>query len=75
MYQMEKEIMSSGLDVTALRAPILVDEPVNGKYRVIENEDYLERLQISRTDLAKFLIGELENRRWNNRVIAIADDV
>ena len=74
MYQMEKEIMSSGLDVTALRAPILVDEPVNGKYRVIENEDYLERLQISRTDLAKFLIGELENRRWNNRVIAIADD-
>ena len=41
---------------------------------VIENEDYLERLQISRTDLAKFLIGELENRRWNNRVIAIADD-
>lgn len=74
MHQMEQEVMASGLDAMLLRAPILVDEPVTGKYRVIENEDYLERLQVSRTDLAKFLIGELESRRWNNRIIAIADD-
>ena len=70
---MEQEVIDSGLDVTVLRAPILVDEPVTGDIRVLETEDYLERLQISRTDLAKFMINELTEGRWVNRVIAIAD--
>ena len=74
MYLMEQEVMASGLDVLVLRAPILVDEPVTGDCRVLESEDYLQRLQISRTDLAKFLIAELTERRWVNRVIAIADN-
>jgi hypothetical protein len=72
---MEQEVMDSGLDVTMLRAPRLTDGPLTAKYHVMEEENYLERLEISRADLAHFLIGELENRRWNNRVIAIANNV
>jgi putative NADH-flavin reductase len=73
MFLMEKEVMDSGLDVTMLRAPMLTDGPLTEDYRVIEEENYLEKLQISRADLAHFILGELGNRQWNNRVIAIAD--
>lgn len=73
MFLMEQEVMDSGMDVTVLRAPILYDGPRTGAYRVIEDENYLEELRISRADVAHFLLNELANRRWNNRVIAIAD--
>lgn len=72
MHQMEREVMDSDLDVTVVRAPILTEEPATDDYRILETEDYLERLEISRADLARFLVGELENRHWNKRVIAIA---
>lgn len=74
MYQMEQEVMDSGLDVTMLRAPMLTDGPSTGEYHVMEEENYLNKLEISRADLAHFLIGELEQRQWNNRVIAVAND-
>jgi putative NADH-flavin reductase len=74
MFAMEHEVMGSGLDVTVLRAPILTDGPLTEKYNVMEDENYLDRLEISRADLAHFLLGELENRQWNNRVIAVFND-
>jgi putative NADH-flavin reductase len=74
MYQMELQVMSSGLDVTVLRAPYLVDEGVPGKYHVIEEENYPVGINITRSNLANFLVNELENRQWDNRVIAVAAD-
>ena len=74
MYQMELQVMDSGLDVTVLRAPYLVDEGVPGKYHVIEDETYPVGINITRSNLAKFLVDELENRQWDNRVIAVAAD-
>ena len=60
MYEMEHEVMGSGLEVTVLRAPILTDGLQTGQYEIMEEENYLERLEISRADLAHFLIGELQ---------------
>lgn len=74
MYQMELQVMDSGLDVTVLRAPYLVDEGAPGKYHVIEDETYPVGINITRSNLAKFLVDELEDRQWNNRVIAVAAD-
>lgn len=72
MYQMEKEVMDSDLDVTVLRAPILTDGPATGSWRVLEAEDYLDRLEISRADIARFILDEVEAPHWNRRVIAVA---
>lgn len=73
MFQMEQELTASGMDVTILRAPLLYDGPQTGNYFVMEDEDYLAVLRISRADIAHFLLSELENDRWMNRVITIAD--
>lgn len=73
MYAMEREVIDSGLDVTMLRAPILYDGPLTGQYRILEEETYLDRLQIARADVAHFLIGEMTTGAWINRVIAIAE--
>jgi putative NADH-flavin reductase len=73
MFEMEGEVMASGLDVTVLRAPILYDGPITGRYRVLEEENYLDKLQIARADVAHFLLGEMTANAWVNRVIAIAE--
>jgi putative NADH-flavin reductase len=72
MYEMEQQVMSSGLDVTVLRAPYLVDGPCTGEYRYIEDETYPVGINITRANLAHFLVNELENNKWVNRVVAIA---
>ncbi len=73
MYEMEREVLDSGLDVTILRAPILTDGPEANDYRVFQEENYLERQEISRVDLASFIIGELDSPQWKNKVIAVAN--
>ena len=73
MFEMEGEVMASSLDITVLRAPILYDGPITGQYRVLEEENYLDKLQIARADVAHFLLGEMTSNAWVNRVIAIAE--
>jgi uncharacterized protein YbjT (DUF2867 family) len=73
MFQMEQEVMASGLDVTMLRAPLLYDGPATGSYSILETESYLNPLRISRSDVAQFLIDESTANQWVNRTIAIAD--
>lgn len=74
MYQMELQVMNSGLDVTVLRAPFLVDGPCSEDYRVIEDETYPIGIKITRSSLAHFLINELSANAWVNRVIAVAEN-
>ncbi|MGI9289937.1 MAG: NAD(P)-dependent oxidoreductase [Gammaproteobacteria bacterium] len=74
MHQMEQEVLQSGLDVTVLRAPILTNGIRTGRYKIMEEENYLERLEITREDLASFIFDELEGRHWNQRVITVHSD-
>jgi putative NADH-flavin reductase len=73
MYEMELQVLDSGLDVTVLRAPFLIDGPVTGKYDVIAEENYPNGIRVSRADVAHFLLNELEQNAWVNRIVAIAD--
>jgi len=72
MFEMESQVMGSGLDTTVLRAPYLVDGPADGDYRVIEDENYPVGTKITRSNLAQFLVKELDNPLWTGRVIAVA---
>jgi len=74
MYQMEKDLQASDLDITILRAPMLYNGPCRKDYRVIADESYLNVLKISRADLAHFLLDDLDNGRWVNHTIAVADN-
>jgi len=73
MFEMEREVMASGLDVTVLRAPILHDGPTTGQYQIMEDENYLDKLQIARADVAHFLLAEMTAGAWINRVIAVTE--
>jgi len=71
MYEMELQVMDSGLDVTVLRAPYLVDGPADGDYYVEEQENYPVGVKISRANLAHFLINEVSENLWVRKVIAV----
>jgi len=71
MHDMEQQVMGSGLDVTVLRAPYLVEGPADGDYYVEEQENYPVGIKITRANLAHFLINELDSSQWNKRVIAV----
>jgi putative NADH-flavin reductase len=73
MYEMELQIADSGLDYTLLRAPFLVDGPATGKYNVVEDETYPVGIQITRSNLAHFLIHEMVDNAWVKRRIAVVD--
>lgn len=73
MFQMEQEVAASGLDYTLVRAPMLYDGKKTGHYQILEDENYLEVLRISRADIAHFLLGETTSNQWLNRTITIAD--
>lgn len=74
MYQMELQLMDSGLDVSVIRAPYLVEGPFDGNYHTIEEEDYPLGVTITRPNLAHFLVAELERNEWVNRIVAVAAD-
>ena len=71
MFQMENEVIDSGLDATVVRAPMLHNKSASGTYRVLETEDYEEALSISRGDLANFLFDELEKGTWTGKTVAV----
>jgi putative NADH-flavin reductase len=73
MYEMELQIADSGLDYTILRAPFLVDGPCTGVYNVVEDETYPVGIQITRANLAHFLIHEMVENAWVKRRIAVVD--
>jgi len=74
MFEMEEQLAASEFDVTILRAPLLYDGPSKQDYRVIENEDYLNVLTISRADIAHFLLEDLDTGLWANMRITVADN-
>ncbi|MCU0664146.1 MAG: NAD(P)H-binding protein [Myxococcota bacterium] len=72
----ERAIMGSRLEWTIVRPCTLVDEPPHGSWRVIENpRQRVGNAKLCRTDLAAFLVDELENRRYVRRAVSITGPV
>jgi putative NADH-flavin reductase len=68
----EKAIMASSLDWTIVRPGNLVDEPVLGAWKVVEDpKQNLGRPVISRTDLAAFLLEELVASRYMKKAVSL----
>jgi putative NADH-flavin reductase len=63
----EGEIRKSGLDWTIVRPTILTDGPATGAIRVLTDLTDLHGGSIARADVARFLVTELEERRWAGR--------
>lgn len=71
----EDEIRKSGLDWTIVRPTNLTDGPLTDKVRVLTDMTDFHGGSISRSDVARFLVTELEERRWDGHapVITSAD--
>jgi hypothetical protein len=54
----ENVFVNSGLDVCIVRPPLLTNEKYEGKGKIVE--DHFGNRSISRADLAKFLVDEIE---------------
>jgi uncharacterized protein YbjT (DUF2867 family) len=67
----EDEIRKSGLDWTIVRPTILTDSPATGNIRALTDLTDFHGGSIARADVARFLITELENRRWAGKSLVI----
>lgn len=70
---MEELFQNSGLEWTIARPPELTDKPYTGKYRV--REGHLPRFgfNISRSDVADFMIKAAENRSLLGKIVGISN--
>jgi putative NADH-flavin reductase len=62
----EAIIRESGLDWTILRPSVLNDEPAKGQVRAMVDLTGFHGGNIARADVAKFILDELDARRWQN---------
>jgi uncharacterized protein YbjT (DUF2867 family) len=60
----EDEIRNSGLDWTIVRPTNLTDGPVTDNIRALTDLTDFHGGSIARADVARFLVTELEERRW-----------
>jgi uncharacterized protein YbjT (DUF2867 family) len=68
----EKAIMASSLDWTIVRPGGLVDAPVLGTWKVIEDPGQrLKAAQVSRRDLASFMLLELSGRQYVKKAVSL----
>ena len=70
--EMERVVMSSGLDWTIVRPPRLTNGRFTGYYSVEDDRLPAGGRAISRADVAHFLLGELEHGGHVRRVVGIA---
>ena len=68
---MEHEVSHSGLDFVIARPPILTDDPAKGQVQVITGETKAH--QITRADLAQFLVDQLEDDSHLGQAVTIAN--
>ncbi|MEO5620588.1 MAG: SDR family oxidoreductase [Cypionkella sp.] len=62
----EAIIRESGLDWTILRPSVLTDKPAKGQLRAMVDLTGFHGGNIARADVAKFILDELDARRWQN---------
>ncbi|MFK4086463.1 NAD(P)-dependent oxidoreductase [Kribbella sp. NPDC020789] len=72
MRLMESLVRDSGVDWTFVRPTRLLDDPATGTYRVEDNQTPAGGWQITRTDLARFIITEVTSNAWSRRCPTLA---
>ncbi|WP_033342121.1 NAD(P)-dependent oxidoreductase [Catenuloplanes japonicus] len=72
MAEMERIVGESAPDWTFVRPGRLLDTPATGAYRVGDGGTPAGGWQITRADLAAFIVAELTERRWSRRFPTIA---
>ncbi|TDD62192.1 SDR family oxidoreductase [Kribbella antibiotica] len=73
MRAMESLVAAADLDWTFVRPTRLLDEPATGTYRVEDNQTPVGGWQITRTDLARFVIDEITTQAWLHRQPTLAE--
>ncbi len=66
----EADILKSGLDYTIVRPPRLLDNPPKGEYHV-QDEGKLPGNEISRADVATFMLSTLYEKTWIQKIAHI----
>jgi putative NADH-flavin reductase len=76
MYQdmkiLEEKVCSSTLDYAIVRPPYLTNGPLTGKYRLSRNRNFTDDKDLSRADLAHFLLEETEKNQYSRSTVAIS---
>jgi putative NADH-flavin reductase len=72
MRRAEDQVRSSGLDWTIMRPPRLTDKAPAGTYRTAIDRNLPREYTISRTDLARCILGLVGNRDSVHKHVAIA---
>jgi len=73
MARMEQLVRDSDLDWTFVRPTYLQDREPTGAYRVTNNSTPKGGWRITRTDVARFIVEELEAHRWSRRAASLAE--
>jgi len=73
MSLMEDIVRATDLDWTFVRPTYLQDREPTGVYRVTDNSSPENGWKITRADVARFIIEELEEHRWSRRAPSLAE--
>ncbi|HEX5748824.1 MAG TPA: SDR family oxidoreductase [Archangium sp.] len=69
--RLEEHVKASGLDWTLVRPPRLLDGPARGGYRLARDAGVPGGSEITRADLARFMVAEAAERTWLRCGVAI----
>lgn len=72
MRLMEDTVRTSGLDWTLVRPVLLVDRDPTDTYRVRDDATPRRGRTITRTDLARFIVNEVDRPQWSRRTPTLA---
>ena len=74
MYEMELQMLSAGFETTIVRAPALHNRPPQSNWIMTNDGTLPAGRAISRSDLATFIIDEVETGANKLRIVALADE-
>jgi putative NADH-flavin reductase len=72
LRRMESIVKDSSADWTIIRPPQLTDKPLTGNYRTAVNRFLKNCLQISRADVAHYMVNNLVNQEIHRATVEIA---
>lgn len=73
MARMERIVRDSDLDWTFVRPTYLQDREPTGSYRAVDNSTPQGGWRITRIDVARFIVEELDAHRWSHKAPSLAE--
>ena len=70
--EMERIVMTSGMDWTIARPPRLTNGPLTRRYKVEDGRMPRGKWIVSRADVADFLLGELHEGKYTYKIVGMA---